>query len=120
MPSVGGHRCGGVCGPKGLIPEKNFQPATRRLCLVAANEKRLEGGDQETQLPLYVLGKIKGTEREVILRLPTLIYEAKINDDLIMLGVASGLFRLIRVSMRYSSSKKAKTFSWRVFGLPSY
>ena len=41
-------------------------------------------GDQETHLPLCVLGKINGTEREVILRLPTLIYEAKINDDLIL------------------------------------
>jgi len=65
---------------KGLIPKRFFQPARRRL-----HGKMVKGwGDTEVKLILNLAEVEKQTYKKVELHIPTVLYEAAIQDDVIL------------------------------------
>jgi len=74
----------GVClVNKGLIPKRFLQPAKRRLHLIGANGRVVQGGDTEVKLVLNLTGVDTQTNKKEELHIPTVLYEADIQDDVI-------------------------------------
>ena len=68
----------------GILPSERFQPSERPLRLVMANNQRLSGGTTETIARLEFLGRdLEGSQR-VRITAPTALYEADIEEDIIL------------------------------------
>ena len=69
---------------KGLLPQHAFREATNPLDLVAANNDPVVGGDREVDLTIHVQGVVEGTRAKKMLQMPTTLYEAVIDEDMIL------------------------------------
>ena len=68
----------------GLVDPKFFQPAARRMRLIAANGSHLMGGDKTASLDLTVRGYQVDTGAAKVLEFRTPFYEAGIDPDVIL------------------------------------
>ena len=69
---------------KGLLPEHAFREATHPMQLVAANNDPVVGGDREVELAIHFFGVEEGTGAKRRLEMPTTLYEAVIEEDVIL------------------------------------
>ena len=69
---------------KGLLPRNLFREATKPLRLVAANQQVLAGGSREVELAICFKASDVDTHGRHVLRAPTALYEADIEEDVIL------------------------------------
>ena len=69
---------------RGLLQERAFREAEFPLKLVAANNDPVVGGTKEVDLHIHFYGVEEGTKVKQRLRMPTTLYEAAIDEDIIL------------------------------------
>ena len=68
----------------GLLPEKCFSEAKRRVRLLAANNARLDGGTQEVELEVRLNARDLVTRDKLIIGTATTLYQVDIEEDVIL------------------------------------
>ena len=69
---------------RGILPADRLKPAQRPVKLWAANSGTLSGGSTEATVRLRLRGSETDKKKRVALTTPTLVYEADIEDDMIL------------------------------------
>lgn len=68
----------------GLLPDSAFHQASHPLRIIAANNQQLEGGDSEVNLAIHFNAVDVNTKAKYILSVPTSLYKADIDQDVIL------------------------------------
>jgi hypothetical protein len=69
---------------RNLLPRSFFAPSAKPVNLVAANNQRVKGGSDEALVELQFSGVVQDTKNAVVVKIPTLLYEADIEEDVIL------------------------------------
>ena len=69
---------------RGLLPADAFRDANRPLRLVTASNRPLGGGTTETQVDMRCLGSDTEAKKKYEVVMPTTLYEADIDEDIIL------------------------------------
>ena len=69
---------------KGLMPASAFRKSANPLRLVAANQSCLPGGHLEVEVDIHLNATDVETKEKRVARIPTILYEAEIDEDIIL------------------------------------
>lgn len=69
---------------KGLLPASAFRNAVTPLRLVAANQGRLPGGNLQVEVDIHFNATDVDSKIKKVVRVPTTLYEAEIEEDVIL------------------------------------